>query len=156
MSILVILLFSALSTSCCIGDDDNNGDDDENGNGDGNGNGNGNNNNNTTNNSSEITFLEIHHDPETPTPNEYMHFIVKIQSDNPILKVEITVCSESSGLCYAPFTLKEMPPNSNSWESEPDWQVPNTPGDTLKYHVTAKDSLENTKESDEFQVTVNE
>jgi hypothetical protein len=134
----------------CTGDE--NGDD--NGNGDENGdNGNGNNNNNTTNGDKSIKFIEIHHTPESPTVNEKLQFNVVIESNNPIVNVNVIVC-KSDGVCFAAEKMAETPPNSNNYFLE--WSIPTdlSAGEVLSYKTTAKDSLDNIAESEYIDITL--
>jgi hypothetical protein len=149
---LCIIIILTISISLCVGEEDEK---DENGNKK-NGNGNGNPDNNTTNNGGPLfEFSEINHNPETPSPGETVRFIVKIESQNPIVSKWVVVCkAEDVSVCFPAEKLSETVPNSDIYEAE--WYVdPQIQDKNLLYHFTATDSLDNTIESDNYPLQIN-
>jgi hypothetical protein len=149
--VISIMLILMVSFTLCTEDNDDDDDDDNGDNGD-NGNGNGNGDNNTTDQKT-IKFITVRHTPENPGPNEPVQFYVKIESDNPIMKVQVIVCNDD-GICYQPVTMVETPPNSKEYVGTFPSQTGFQSGDKLTYHFTAKDSLETTEVSEDYEYTV--
>ncbi len=146
--VIFVLFLTVISMTLCIGDEDNKDDDVEDDNGDDNGNGNGegnNGDNNTTND--PINFIELNHSPEMPGPDEPVQFMIVLESDNKVEKVDLFICVEN--ICFSPYTKSGTDVETNVIEFMVD-QLPGNPkhGDECSFYVKAEDILENTVKSE--------
>ena len=106
-----------------------------------------NDNNNNTTTDDPIIFVERRYSPKMPGPDEAVQFMVILESDNKVEKVDLFICVED--ICFSPYTKSGADVETNVIEFLVE-QLPGDPksGEEYSFFVKAEDILENIVTSD--------